>query len=383
MAKRTQNPFHFGSPADDVHFTDRSEQLQRLSDVMLNGQNLILVAPRRYGKTSLLQRAVASVQIAGGRTGRVSLIKCSSEHDVVETLMQGIATGPLGWVRGRATEFSQWLKRIRVAPQIRIDPMSGQVDGVSVGPSLAVSDWRTVLTDVVHILADLAQSDRSHPVSLVIDEFQKAYEISPLIADIFKDLVDDLPGVSLVFAGSKRHIMERMVTDPENGALFNVGAKLYLGKIAREDFVPYLLVRSSDGQKPMTEAAANRIYDLAMGVPNDIQLVAFWAFAMADSRIDELIVDQAVSAAVNDQREEFSAVFDGLNLVQQRLLKLLARGPVGAVTGRAVQAALSTSHRGAQDAARGLERAQLAERSGRTWTISNGLLAEWLRGGYD
>ncbi|MFN2582185.1 MAG: hypothetical protein ABR498_05530, partial [Candidatus Dormibacteria bacterium] len=130
-----RNPYHFGSPAADPYFTDRADELERIAALMLNGQNLILIAPRRYGKTSLLARAVERASAQGGRSGRVSLIKCSSENDVVESLMHGVVTGPLGWVRGRATEFSGWLKRIRVTPEMKINPTTGMVEGVSLGPS--------------------------------------------------------------------------------------------------------------------------------------------------------------------------------------------------------------------------------------------------------
>src|ERR1035437_1976881 len=97
---RVPNPYHFGAPAEEVHFTDRLEQLARLKAVMLNGQNLILIAPRRYGKTSLLLAAEREVRQAGGRTGKVSLIKCASEKDVAEVLMKGVIGGPLGRLRG-------------------------------------------------------------------------------------------------------------------------------------------------------------------------------------------------------------------------------------------------------------------------------------------
>jgi hypothetical protein len=133
----------------------------------------------------------------------------------------------------------------------------------------------------------------------------------------------------------------------------------------------------------MSAPAAERIYDAAVGVPNDVQLLAFWAFAVGPSAIEEETVEVAVAAAISDQREEFTALFDGLTLVQQRLLKLLARGPISAVTGQAVQATIRASHRSAADAAAALERAQLAERSGNQWSIANGLLGEWLRGHYE
>ena len=376
------NPFKFGSPVGDRHFTDRTEQLERICALMVNSQNLILIAPRRYGKTSLLDRAVAQVSSQGGRTGRVSLLKCASPNQVVETLLQGVIDGPLGGLGGRLADLGHWLRRLRVAPEVTVDIATGR-QSITFGPRLAEADWRSTLSEVVRILGDLAAADRARPVSLVIDEFQKAFEISPLIADIFKDLIDDLSDVGFVFSGSKRHLMEQMVNDPDHGALYNVGAKIYLGKIAASDFVPFLRDQSAAAGKEMSPAAAERIYDAAAGVPTDVQLVAFWAFQVSAARVTEELVDLALDEAVREQSDEFASIYDRLAPVQQRLLQVLARGPVRAITGEAVQLMAETSHRGAQDAARALERAQLVERAGSTWTIANGLLAHWLRGRYD
>jgi hypothetical protein len=380
---RVPNPYHFGAPAEEVHFTDRLEQLARLKAVMLNGQNLILIAPRRYGKTSLLLAAEREVRQAGGRTGKVSLIKCASEKDVAEVLMKGVIGGPLGRLRGHMEELAQHISRLRVRPTVKFSD-SGTLESLSFGSDVADVNWREVISDVIRILNDIAQHDQDKPVSLILDEFQKVYEINPLLADVFKDLVDEMPRVSLVFAGSKRHLMELMVSDSARGALYNVGAKLYLGKISQEDFAPYLQRQAERGGKVMSAGVAERIYDAAAGIPNDVQLLAFWSFECApESDIDEAVVHRAVRSAVGDQKEEFEEVFSKLALTQQRLLKYIGAHHTTAITGTAVQAAVGVSHTSARAAAEVLQRAQLIQQEDGVWILSSGLLREWLSGDYD
>lgn len=52
------NPFVFGVPVEGAHFTDREKEKREILDSLMAGQNLILFAPRRYGKSSLLREIV-------------------------------------------------------------------------------------------------------------------------------------------------------------------------------------------------------------------------------------------------------------------------------------------------------------------------------------
>ncbi len=370
------NPYHFGSPADDLHFTDRQRELVKMRTLMLNGQNLILVAPRRYGKTSLIRQAVRRVRAAGGRTGSTSLIRCTDERDVAEALLRATLEGPLGWLKGRATSVLQQIRSLRLAPQLQIDPASGLVAGLSFSAYAQDTNWHDVIADVVRLLADAGEG--KHPVSMVMDEFQKAYEISPQIADLLKDLVDQLPTVSFVFAGSKRYLMDAMANDREHGALYNVGDKLYLEKIPEPDFTAYLVERARAGRKTLSPEVALAIYRAARGIPNDVQLVAFWAFASAGHEMDAASVRLAVRTAAADRAPEFEQIFGGLGLTQQRLLKVIARQPTAHLSATDVQRDLGVSHTNTAKAGQALQRAELIERDQDAWVIANGLLREWL-----
>src|SRR5690349_19435749 len=56
-ASAPTNPFRFGDLALDDSFIDREAELAELKADMRNGQNVVVFAPRRYGKSSLLRRA--------------------------------------------------------------------------------------------------------------------------------------------------------------------------------------------------------------------------------------------------------------------------------------------------------------------------------------
>src|ERR1044072_1683320 len=55
---RHRNPFTFGELVQDEAFTDRRDELAQLTRDLENGQNVVLVAPRRVGKSSLVQTAL-------------------------------------------------------------------------------------------------------------------------------------------------------------------------------------------------------------------------------------------------------------------------------------------------------------------------------------
>jgi AAA+ ATPase superfamily predicted ATPase len=60
-----RNPFNFGDLALDATFTDREDELAELKADIRNGLNVVIFAPRRYGKTSLVLRAAQELTSEG------------------------------------------------------------------------------------------------------------------------------------------------------------------------------------------------------------------------------------------------------------------------------------------------------------------------------
>ena len=56
------NPFTFGALALDDAFVDRERELTELVADFRSGQDVVVLAPRRFGKSSLALRAIQDAQ---------------------------------------------------------------------------------------------------------------------------------------------------------------------------------------------------------------------------------------------------------------------------------------------------------------------------------
>ncbi len=59
------NPFSYGTVVREPYFFDRKEECRRIISTLSGGNNLVLFAPRRFGKTSLIFRAIEELEKRG------------------------------------------------------------------------------------------------------------------------------------------------------------------------------------------------------------------------------------------------------------------------------------------------------------------------------
>jgi uncharacterized protein len=85
-----RNPFRFGDLALDEAFTDRERELRALEADILNGQNVVIFAPRRYGKSSLVWRAAQRLTAKKVLVAQVDLMTAVTKEQLAAKLAQSI-----------------------------------------------------------------------------------------------------------------------------------------------------------------------------------------------------------------------------------------------------------------------------------------------------
>jgi hypothetical protein len=371
------NPFEFSDPVLGDSFADRKSELKTLTTRMLAGQNVIVISPRRYGKTSLILNAQAAVRRRGGRTGIANLFWCQNRQDVAQELANAVVHGPLGRLRGQMEELRRRLSSLPGAT------LSLEKDGyrLSLSPLKAQSDWTTEIRRVMQLLRE-AQSDR-HPVSLVIDEFQKVAEIDPALPGLFKSLTDlELRGVSLVLSGSRRHVMHQLHAGP-GAPMLGVGELMTLDLVPEADMVAFLRQRAEAEGKRMSAQAAGLLFQRARGVPAYVQRLAFEAFEAGERNIDEAVAEKAVATVLRRERQYFEVIYEDLAPNQRSLIRALAAEPARSITSRDfLDRAGLRADSSSQRALSALDAAEKVELGPDGWQVSDPLLALWLaRGG--
>src|SRR5688572_4007032 len=108
MAKQQdspRNPFRYGALAIDDAFADRESEVQELKFDLLNGQDVVVFAPRRYGKSSLVWRVMAQLGAEGVHVAYVNLMTAPTKEKLAEKLAAAIyesIASPLARARERA-----------------------------------------------------------------------------------------------------------------------------------------------------------------------------------------------------------------------------------------------------------------------------------------
>src|ERR1700690_2331265 len=124
MARKAPvNPFNFGDLALDEGFTDRETELRELEADIRNGQNVVIFAPRRYGKTSLVWRATQElVRRDEVLVAQVDLMRTATREQLAAKLAQALyeqVSTPLDRMRDRAAEIFRGLS---IRPVLTVEP---------------------------------------------------------------------------------------------------------------------------------------------------------------------------------------------------------------------------------------------------------------------
>lgn len=371
------NPFRFGPLALDDLFTDRDAEIADLCADARNGQDVVVIAPRRYGKTSLVWRVAQELGRQDVLVAQVDLMRTPTKEKLAEklaeTIYEQLAT-PLLRARERLKVFSG----LRITPTAQVNPDDGTLR-FSFGARMLDSDIDATLESLLDLPARLA-ADRGRRVVLVLDEFQEITEIDPGLVKLMRAVFQTQTDVCHLYLGSKRHMMQRIFNDV-NEPFWRSAKQLHLGPIPPAAFIAFAQQAFRDTGRRLTDDAAERVVARTGGHPYATQelLYFLWQATPAQSDADEDTVDRALTDVLRSEHAHFSLLWERLAPTQRAVLLALCLEPGRPLT-RAYQARHglppSTTVQKALDA---LIRAEVVERRGRgDYVVAEPFLPEWV-----
>src|SRR4051812_46768331 len=125
-AKPRSNPFKFGPLALDEAFTDRQDELASLVADARNGQDVVIFAPRRYGKSSLVWRVAQELVKDDVLVAQVDLMRTPTKDQLAAKLAKTIHEELASRI-WNAKERLKVFAGLRLTPTITIDPNDGAV----------------------------------------------------------------------------------------------------------------------------------------------------------------------------------------------------------------------------------------------------------------
>jgi hypothetical protein len=317
-----RNPFVYGEVVPDEAFVDREAELDRLIGDLTEGQKVFLISPRRYGKSSLVRQALASLARRGTLTVEVTVSSYSSLLAFLEGYARGLAAVEARWDRAR-TWLTEGITSTR--PEIRYDPHTSPLARLSVAFP-AVKDERDVnrLANEVFALPAHLAAARKRPVAVALDEFQAIDGFNGGgIEQALRAAAQHQRQVGYVFAGSEPSLMEKMI-GPRR-PFYKAGPVLRLDKIPAPVFAEFIETRfMKSGIRP-EPGLGSAIVDLAGNLPYDVQRLAHetWDDVRVEGtrRAGLAHLHATLARLLAEQDTFFEAMWQRLTLAQRAALR--------------------------------------------------------------
>jgi len=320
---------------------DRDAEAHALLDAARGGNNSRLVAPRRFGKTSLLRRVVEDARGAGWAAVYVDFFGVLTLDDVARRIERAYAAQ----LEGRsATWFAGARRMLRPTLRVGGGPVPAGIE-VTVDPQAEAP-----------LLERLALPVRLHErhgtrTLVVFDEFQDILAIDEKAdAVIRSEIQHHDEAAAYVFSGSHVGMMRELFGDRRR-AFYGQALALDLPPLRADDVADYVALRfEASGRQ--AGAALGPLLNASGGHPQRTMLLAhvLWELTPEGGEATEEIWLSAYDEAMHQVRDELRAAWSALPTSQRRVIVAIAENEQGLyATGRrqggsrggAVRAALS------------------------------------------
>jgi uncharacterized protein len=324
------NPFRYGDLALDDEFADREEEVAELSTDMRNGQNVVVFAPRRYGKSSLVLRAAEHAVAEGVLVAYCDLMRTPTKERFAAALARTIhedLASPVGQaLEGAASLF----RGLRLRPSIELDPDGGRLRfSFDASRRKRTGDIDETIERLLELPQELAR-DRGRRAVLILDEFQEVVRLDRAFPNLMRAVFQAQPEVGHVYLGSKRHVLDTIFND-RNEPFWRSAKRLELGLIPRPKFASFLRRRFEETDKGITDRAVDRLLEATGGHPYATQQLAYATWELVPTgrfgRAED--VETALVAVLRGEHNHFARIWDDATEHQRLLLLALAAEPSG------------------------------------------------------
>jgi hypothetical protein len=362
------NPFVYSRPLSPEDVIDRDAEVAELLRLAVGGHYVRLFAPRKYGKTSLLRRALRDGERSEGLIPiHVDLYRVMSLIDVVVRFERAYSQQLKGKVRARIDSFLQRtglglsLGAYGISARLQLDPRF---------------DALPALHALLALPLELERSGGFRTL-IALDEFQDVGHIPGLDGLLRSHLQHQGEVASYVFAGSEPGLMQQLF-EHKDRPLYGSAVPMRLRRLEDADIAAYVVERFEQSGRAVGDALGP-LLAAAQGHPKQAMLLShrLWEEVPEGEVGTGQHWESAFAAALAELDAEFDAHWRGLDGSDQKTLRAIVESGGAPYTG-AVLSRLNLTKSIVQKALPRLAGKAEIELEESRYRLVDPLFAEWI-----
>lgn len=371
---RGVNPFVVTGKIEPEYFCDRVAESARLVKSITNGNNLVLISPRRMGKTGLIRFCYDKEEIRDNYyCFFIDILHTTGFREFIHLLGKEIYETLQSRSKKMAKLFLKTLKSIN--GKFGFDISTGLPDF-----SIALGDIEQPTYVLEEIFKYLESADK--PCIVAIDEFQQIAKYPEKnVEALLRSHIQKSGNCHFIYAGSERYMMQQMFLSSKH-PFYRSADMLELKEIAREVYIPFVVENFKKFGKSITEEIVGAVYDFFRGHTFYIQKTFNESFADTPEggSCTMEIVRTAITALIDSYDTIFREILSNIPEKQKELLYAVALdGEASAITSAAfIRKHSLSSASSVQSAVKKLLEKDLITENGKIYAVSDKFFGIWI-----
>ncbi len=311
-----KNPFRFGSPVKNEFYVKRNDFRQLVSEFLVNNQSVVLLGPRRYGKTSFildLQHHLAEIKM---NVLFIDVFNITSHKDFLQQLLSALKEKRT-WAQRIRTIFDG-ITRVRPTMQIPLSPESAPAIQFSLA-HISEEDTKTVILETLKSLSEIKPK-----LFIAIDEFQKVGQLEDdhWLESTLRSHMQSTQNVVYLFSGSRHSVIHTMFNDP--GRAFYRSCQIMDFPTLGHTFTEWIIERFKTVGITATPDVITYLRQLVSDTPNYVQMACFHIVTAGALTVTKAIVDTTLELIVTQNAYAYQTLLATFTPNQQRVLRMAA-----------------------------------------------------------
>ncbi|MEN4046985.1 ATP-binding protein [Sulfurimonas sp. NWX367] len=313
---KTPNPFYYGNEVYDDDFCNRVQELQELAQDVSSGQNLLLYAPRRFGKTSLLKKLKHKLDKQKDyKVIFIDLFSVSSIDEFIQKYFNLI-------INSFENNTQKALRNIKEVLNIRpnVTMSINETGNISYSLSISKKEQNQTLEDVLNLPSIYAKKFNKKVV-VIFDEFQEIEQLK-FEKKLRTILQSHSREVSYIFSGSKKSILNQMFSD-NSRAFYKSVKHFHIEQIKLDEWIVFIENKFKQTNKEIEKRYIKQVFDITDGFPYYMQQIMSMIWEKTSQNVDDDILKQSLELIIQREYDLYSFIWSSLTPNQKNTLKYI------------------------------------------------------------
>lgn len=371
---KVKNPFIVTGKIDAEYFCDRVTESARVIKTITNENNLVIISPRRMGKTGLIQFCFDKPEISEEYyTFFIDILHTTSLREFTYVLGRTIYETLLPNSKKMASLFIQTIKSI--SGKLGFDPVTNMPTF-----NIGLGDIEKPEYTLDEIFQYLDEADK--PCIVAIDEFQQIAKYPEKnIEALLRTHIQRLRNCNFIFAGSERHMMQEMFTSSAR-PFYNSADLLVLNAIAPDIYTEFICNLFASRNRSIKQENAVWVYKRFNGHTYYIQRTFNEAYAdtAEGTECTREIIETAIDTIIASNDTLFREILSNIPEKQKALLYAIAKDheAKGITSSEFIKRHSLPSASSVQSAAKILLEKDYITETQKVYSVTDKLFAMWI-----